>query len=268
MFDSSTGNVTIIYNDHQENTIVSVVANMTSTIPKVGITNDSLGKKSSYGKVGSFKIWSKSLTMEAIEMYKVCDPAVNVDLLSYDKSELDIEGLTIEDKDISDFCHKNIVGLSLVPEINTYDNIANLCQRLGGSMAKPDSSDEMTNMQNIHNNHSFCHQNDYIWYGFSDKEQEGYFIHQGHNEVDPKLFDKGEPNGDVFENCAALRKNRKKLIDIGCRYDLCGFCMLQDIPEFRLRGWLPDTFKIDRKFYWTRQIMEQKYIQNIGSPQE
>ena len=52
-------------------------------------------------------------------------------------------------------CNRHITGLVLVPEIQNYNYIDNLCQILGGNMAKPNTSQQIQELQRIYQENYF-----------------------------------------------------------------------------------------------------------------
>ena len=50
-------------------------------------------------------------------------------------------------------------------------------------MAKPDSYEEMVNMQLIYSQNRICQDKKYVWNGFSDKEKEGHFKAQDGKDI-------------------------------------------------------------------------------------
>ncbi len=73
-------------------------------------------------------------------------------------------------------------------------------------------------------------------------------------------FDFGEPNGCVIENCAAFRVSNYKHKDVGCTEKRCGVCDLSFLPVFQLRGIIPEDIRIDRIYFWTKEIANERYI--------
>ncbi len=79
-----------------------------------------------------------------------------------------------------------------------------------------------------------------LWSGYWDAPREGVFsdVNTGRplSAGDYQPWWPGEPNGGIIENCAVVWAFRDMWNDYTCDIELCGFCELEEVPVFQIRG--------------------------------
>ncbi len=78
------------------------------------------------------------------------------------------------------------------------------------------------------------------WNGWWDQASEGTFVNVNNGKVLGKDIYQpwypGEPNGKDRENCLVTLVNAETWNDFGCFEELCGFCDMNRLPVYTLRG--------------------------------
>ena len=76
----------------------------------------------------------------------------------------------------------------------------------------------------------------------------------------PNMWEKTEPNGDRYENCASIKPEfNSNFIDISCKWKECGACEIDKTQVFVIRGICEDS-QFDNHYGWTGEFSEgEKY---------
>ena len=181
-------------------------------------------------------------------------------IFNWSKAEIRTINSSVINLPTEEMCSPNVPGVTLIPEMKTRHYMSDLCKKMGGNLFERKTFQEHQNVKIQYDENEVCKANIHIWTVYNDLLIEGSFVNEDNVAINSSHFDVGEPNGDEFENCVALRNENGKFIDIGCEEYLCGACFLHDLPKLRLRGYLPSKFNVDKTYYWTRYLSQNKFI--------
>jgi hypothetical protein len=169
-------------------------------------------------------------------------------------------------KMLKNICSHPSPGLTILPEKISYSDHIKMCETFGGNVGVTKDKGTIESFVSILNKAGVeCNKGPkrsfvLLWAGFSDYQNEGYFVSPNNFPINNQFWQKSEPNGQDIENCVAINY-RGKMLDFSCGGDighLCGVCDLLRVPEVTLRGDF-GAMDLDRFYYWEASLVEGKY---------
>ena len=265
IFDDNNKTVNMIVNGElfQYNLTLSGIS---TTMGDPVIGSDQSKVKNYRGQITKFYIWDRALELQNAIDWTNCKKWFNGNLFDWSKSSLNL--MNMKESIIPDeiLCSPSAPGIILIPEKMIYVNMVLFCKMLGGNIYSIPVESKLSELIEMAKNYTntTCYPMKRLAAGYTDEMNEGVFIAADDEckVLDEKGFKAGEPNGGRIENCAMVSTSSFKFHDVACGGDeggLCGFCKLSEIPAFQLRG---DTLnlEIDRKYFWTRELYNGKYV--------
>ena len=95
--------------------------------------------------------------------------------------------------------------LQMSADSRTYDEAAQQCRSIGGTLAEPMNTDENDGMINFTKTQNKFWGEDRFWIGFNDKNQENQFISESTGQhLDIKYWSPGQPDNSNDEDCVEV----------------------------------------------------------------
>lgn len=142
------------------------------------------------------------------------------------------------DLNIESMCNRNILGPVLFSELQTMQKSLELCDQLFGNMYVIGTQDAKQTAMSLLSRTEKCSLT--VWAGWWDIEDEGKYLSVDKSTDKLEDFElkpnwaPGEPNGDTYENCAAMVNGQFK--DYFCEKMFCTICYVGYHPTFFVRG--------------------------------
>ena len=263
-------NVTLVHNGKLFKYNITTPKDELLTFTPVMLTNSVLGAGKSKtvdifpGSITDFNIWSTMFDDNTAVEWTKCEKLLKGNEFDWSLSLPTLYGTQIQDIDEKTICRPTEPGLVIVPEKLSYKETQMLCGKFNSVLYAVKGNETRPVMVDMANNLTYrgCIERQMLWAGFTDEAEGGIFVNEANEILATTEFHTGEPNGGDIENCAVLDIETLTFKDVACDGldgHFCGFCMLEEVPIYKLRGPIAHM-ELDREYFWTKDLVDNRYV--------
>ncbi|KAK4308293.1 hypothetical protein Pmani_020006 [Petrolisthes manimaculis] len=201
------------------------------------VGNGQAPEESYSGDITQVNVWDRVLSGDDIRGMAQCKSDLKGNFISWEVG-WKLNNATSYDQPLAKFCQVEEEKLYFwFPEVSDYVG-QYVCEALGTHLPHVTSLEEAEDL--YHQSEVRWPESDhcplYYWSSLNDKAKENVWV----ASYDRKLIDNSsywspdEPNGNRYENCAAVR--RDGLIDDDCAWDRCALCIFTEPQRFSFLG--------------------------------
>ena len=218
-----------------------------------------------WGNLTDFNVWRGVKENKLLKDWTKCLRGDKGDFFNWDQALISSPRMIISEEPPQQKCSFFKPGRILIPEVLKFQELSKICFQLGGQVYKVVDNNETKELilqyekivkpLNINIILGF-------WAGYSLPGQH----HGVHTDslywskadiIEGLKWEEGEPNGNSLEQCTSARTKTSMIYDMSCNIPHYGFCMLETITQFYLRGL--ETAIVDMHYFWINVLVNNKY---------
>ena len=200
------------------------------------------------GDIADVNIWTGIFS--GAKNWTECINHDHGDYFRWDVERIDNVNIIISEESIEEMCTTHKPGLIPILDELTYQDVVLFCDQHRSNLMKIDKSETETMIEKLKPYSTTMMDMKCIWVGQSITTDDTY-LHCMEDNLEG--WDKVE-----LETCLVLEIQSKKVKHVGCYAKAYGFCYLNNIPKFTLRGTV--NLEVDRYYFFTNRVSNGNYM--------